>query len=93
MKLIIVYFIVLNIVTFVVYGLDKHAAKNRWQRVPENVLLLLAFAGGTPAAYFARNYFRHKTIKRPFINRLRLILIVQICLLVLYILFAFRGQA
>ncbi|WP_374226831.1 DUF1294 domain-containing protein [Ktedonobacter sp. SOSP1-85] len=93
LKLIISYFIVLNILTFVVYGLDKHSSRNRGRRVPENVLLLLAFAGGTPAAYVARNYFRHKTIKRPFITRLRLILIVQICVLLLYILLSFRGQA
>ena len=93
LKLIIGYFLVLNILTFVVYGLDKHSARIGERRVPENVLLLLAFAGGTPAAYVARKYFRHKTIKRPFITRLRLILIVQIGVLLLYILLSFRGQA
>lgn len=92
-RFILGYFLVLNILTFVVYGLDKHSARIGGQRVPENVLLLLAFAGGTPAAYIARKYFRHKTIKRPFITRLRLILIVQIGVLLLYILFSFRGQA
>lgn len=92
-KFIIGYFLVLNILTFVVYGLDKHAARIGGRRVPENVLLLLAFVGGTPGAYIARRYFRHKTIKRPFITRLRLILIVQIGVLLLYILFSFRGQA
>ena len=87
------YFLVLNILTFVVYGLDKRSARIGERRVPENVLLFLAFVGGTPAAYVARKYFRHKTIKRPFITRLRLILIVQIGVLLLYMLFSFRGQA
>jgi uncharacterized membrane protein YsdA (DUF1294 family) len=86
------YLLVLNLLTFVVYGLDKRSARKGGQRVPENVLLFLAFVGGTPAAYTARHYFRHKTIKRPFIIRLRLILILQLAVLLLSLLFAFRGQ-
>jgi uncharacterized membrane protein YsdA (DUF1294 family) len=92
LTLLLGYLLVLNILTFVVYGLDKRSARNRGQRVPENALLFLAFVGGTPAAYAARHYFRHKTIKRPFITRLRLILIVQLGVLLLSLLFAFRGQ-
>jgi uncharacterized membrane protein YsdA (DUF1294 family) len=90
--LLIGYLLVLNILTFVVYGLDKHSARHGGQRVPENVLLFLAGVGGTPAAYGARHYFRHKTIKRPFITRLRLILVVQLAILLLSLLFAFRGH-
>jgi uncharacterized membrane protein YsdA (DUF1294 family) len=86
------YFLIINILTFVVYGLDKRLAITGGRRVPENVLLFLAFAGGTPAAYAARAYFRHKTIKRPFITRLRWILIVQIGVLLLSLLFFSRGQ-
>ena len=90
--ILVVYFLLVNILTFVVYGFDKQAARKGEQRVPENVLLLLALVGGTPAAYAARNYFRHKTIKRPFITRLRLILIFQIGILLLSLFFAFRGH-
>lgn len=86
------YLLVVNILTFVVYGLDKRSAHMGGRRVPENVLLFLAFAGGTPAAYAARAYFRHKTIKRPFITRLRLILILHIALLLLALLFLFRAH-
>jgi uncharacterized membrane protein YsdA (DUF1294 family) len=85
------YLLGLNILTFVVYGLDKRSARKRGPRVPENVLLFLAGVGGTPAAYGARTYFRHKTIKRPFITRLRLILILQLAVLLLSLLFAFRA--
>ncbi|GER89829.1 hypothetical protein KDW_39910 [Dictyobacter vulcani] len=92
MAFIIGYFLVLNILTFVVYGLDKRSARMGGRRVPETVLLFLAFAGGTPAAYAARKYFRHKTIKRPFITRLRLILIVQIGILLLSMVFFFYGK-
>jgi len=86
------YFLGVNILTFVIYGLDKRSAIKGGRRVPENVLLFLAFAGGTPAAYAARAYFRHKTIKRPFIIRLRYILIAHIGVLLLSLLFFFRGQ-
>lgn len=86
------YLIVLNILTFAVYGLDKRSARKGGERVPENVLLFLAGVGGTPAAYAARHYFRHKTIKRPFITRLRLILILQLGVVLLFLLFAFRGR-
>jgi uncharacterized membrane protein YsdA (DUF1294 family) len=86
------YLLVVNILTFVIYGLDKRSAIMGGYRVPKNTLLLLAFAGGTPAAYAARTYFRHKTIKRPFIIRLRCILIVHIGVLLLSLLFFFRGQ-
>jgi uncharacterized membrane protein YsdA (DUF1294 family) len=35
-------------------------------RVPERVLHLTAFAGGTPGAFAAQRLFRHKTVKTRF---------------------------
>ncbi|GLV60908.1 hypothetical protein KDH_77270 [Dictyobacter sp. S3.2.2.5] len=93
MYLFLGYLLVINILTFIIYGQDKRAAKMGTRRVPENVLLFLAFIGGTPAAYAARAYFRHKTIKQPFSTRLHLILIFQIVVVVLSLFFFFRGQA
>ena len=40
-------FIIINIITFFVYGLDKLKAVNHWWRIPEWVLLGLAAAGGS----------------------------------------------
>ena len=39
-------FIIINIITFFVYGLDKLKAVNHWWRIPEWVLLGLAAAAG-----------------------------------------------
>ena len=53
--------------TFIVYALDKSAAKaGRW-RVAEKTLHLLALAGGWPGALLAQQLLRHKTSKPGFI--------------------------
>jgi uncharacterized membrane protein YsdA (DUF1294 family) len=59
-------YVVLSVVTFVAYGLDKSAAeKGRW-RTPESTLHLLSLAGGWPGALVGQRVFRHKTRKQPF---------------------------
>jgi hypothetical protein len=48
----------------------------------ERTLLLLALLGGSPAAWVARHYFHHKTSKRSFVIRFRLIVLIQaVCML------------
>ena len=58
--------ILINIITFFVYGLDKLKAVNHWWRIPEWVLLGLAVAGGSVGAYLGMMVFRHKTLKPLF---------------------------
>lgn len=53
-------------VTFVLYGLDKWAAKRGTQRTPEAKLQGLALAGGWPGALLAQQVFRHKSSKPSF---------------------------
>ena len=60
------YVATINVVGFVMYGLDKFLAKRSWLRVPESLLHILAFAGATPAAIVAQQLFWHKTTKRSF---------------------------
>jgi uncharacterized membrane protein YsdA (DUF1294 family) len=55
-------------VCFVVYALDKSAARRRERRTPERTLLLLGLAGGWPGAVLAQQWLRHKTRKQPFQN-------------------------
>lgn len=56
----------MSAVAFVLYGLDKWAAKRGAQRTPESTLHLCALLGGWPAALLAQQVFRHKSIKRSF---------------------------
>jgi uncharacterized membrane protein YsdA (DUF1294 family) len=59
-------YVVLSVVTFLVYGADKSAAvEGRW-RTSEATLHALDLAGGWPGGLVARRIFRHKTTKQPF---------------------------
>ena len=69
--------IIINIITFFIYGLDKLKAVNHRWRVPEWVLLGLAAAGGSAGAYLGMLVFRHKTLKPLFRFGVPVILIVH----------------
>lgn len=59
-------YIVASLVTFIVYGVDKSAArKGRW-RTRESTLHLLGLLGGWPGALLAQRVYRHKSKKREF---------------------------
>ena len=45
MKWLMYYLIVVNLLTWIIYGIDKWKAKRRAWRIPERTLLLLAAAG------------------------------------------------
>ncbi|BEO79954.1 cyanate transport [Serratia marcescens] len=55
-----------NLLTFLIYGGDKLAARKGWRRVPEATLLLFGALGGWLGALAAQQLFRHKTQKQPF---------------------------
>lgn len=55
------WLIYLNVLTFIVYGVDKYKAKHKQWRIPEKTLLGLAAAGGSIGAWAGMMVFRHKT--------------------------------
>nr|WP_159465079.1 DUF1294 domain-containing protein [Scandinavium goeteborgense] len=63
---VMMWFLLANVLTLVVYGGDKMAARNAWRRVPESTLLTFGFVGGWPGAIIGQQLFRHKTQKQPF---------------------------
>lgn len=86
MRLLPYYFLAINLLTFVLYGIDKYKAKHKCWRIPEAVLLWLAVLGGSPAALVAMHLFRHKTLHKKFRYGVPAILIIQIIVAVyLYI--------
>lgn len=60
------YGLVLGVVTYAAYALDKRRARERAWRLPEGRLQLLALLGGWPGAFLAQRRFRHKVSKGGF---------------------------
>ena len=82
MEMIIYTFIaILNVITFLIYAIDKwQAKKNRW-RIPESILLLLAVLGGSIGAWMGMKIWHHKTMHKKFKYGIPLIMILQIGML------------
>ena len=53
--------VVLNAVTFALYGIDKHKARRNKRRISETTLITCAFLMGGVGALFGMNVFRRKT--------------------------------
>ena len=83
MKTELYYLIAINIVTLIVYGIDKvKAMKGKW-RISEATLLILAVIGGSIGALLGMKVWRHKTMHKKFKYGLPLILLAQIALIAL----------
>ena len=85
------YLIVINIVTFLVYGIDKWKAmsqrkvktKQGYSRISEATLLMLAVIGGSIGALLGMKIWHHKTMHKKFKFGLPLILLAHIALIYL----------
>lgn len=55
------FIIVMSIITFILYGVDKLKSKNNAWRIKEATLLLFSFLGGAIGGYVAMLVFHHKT--------------------------------
>ena len=75
------YLLVINAVTFIVYGIDKYKAKKAKWRISEATLLLLAVLGGSIGARMGMKVWRHKTMHKKFKYGIPAILIIQIALM------------
>ena len=71
-----------NLLAFILYGIDKFKAKKGAWRIPEASLLLVAFLGGSLGALLGMELFRHKTKHAKFKVLVPLFLILHIVLAV-----------
>lgn len=83
--IIAIYVTAINVVTFIVFGVDKLCAKRGLRRVPERVLFFLALLGGSIGAIAGMKIWHHKTMHRSFRYGLPAILVLQLSLIVWYI--------
>ena len=82
MEEIICYLLAVNIVTFLLYGIDKYKAKKGRWRISEAILLLMAVIGGSIGAWAGMRLWHHKTMHKKFKYGIPLIIIMQVALAV-----------
>ena len=75
------YFLAINAVAFIVYGIDKYKAKKAKWRISEATLLLLAVLGGSIGAWIGMKVWHHKTMHKKFKYGIPAILLMQIALM------------
>ncbi len=83
--LLALWLVLINVITFFVFGADKLQARRKEKkesvrRVPEKTLFLLSALGGSVGALLGMRVFRHKTLHRAFRFGVPLILALQIIL-------------
>ena len=78
---VLVFYVVLSVVSFIAYALDKSRAQQGEWRIKENTLHLIALFGGWPGAALAQQILRHKSQKKAFRNVYWLTVIVNLFVL------------
>ena len=79
---ILIYLLVVNVITFLMMGFDKHEAKKGNWRVSEKTLFTLVVLGGSIGGILGMFTFRHKTKKWYFRFGFPIILIFQILVVI-----------
>ncbi len=71
------YLCVINMMGFVLMGLDKWKAKHKKWRIAERTLFLVGIVGGSPGCWLGMYIFRHKTKHWQFVVGMPAILAIQ----------------
>jgi uncharacterized membrane protein YsdA (DUF1294 family) len=79
-KVVMVWFAVINMIGYLVMSEDKNKARSRRQRVPEKTLFLLAAMGGALGVLVAMYRKRHKTRHTSFRIGIPLLLLLNVVL-------------
>ena len=74
----ICYLILINLIAFALFGIDKRRAKIGAYRISERTLFLSAILGGSMGALAAMYLFRHKTRHLSFTAGIPAILVIQV---------------
>ena len=77
---IIYYLVLINLVSFLAFLIDKNKARKKEWRIPEKSLMTLAIIGGSIGSLVGMHVIRHKAQKILFRVGVPIILILQIIL-------------
>ena len=78
LQIIIYALFALNLITFIIYGIDKFKAKKAKWRISEATLILLAVIGGSIGAWLGLQVWHHKTQHKKFYIGIPMILTLQV---------------
>ena len=98
LHVILIYVAVINMISFVVYGIGKRRstsgrllptgrkkARKSKRRIRETTLLGLAVLGGSIGAWLGMKVWHHKTLHKKFRYGLPAIIIIQLALIIYFI--------
>lgn len=83
-KNIIIYFVIINIIGFLIMYIDKQKAKKGKWRIPEKTLFIITALGGGIGTIAGMYTFKHKTQKIAFVIGLPAITIIEIAAIIYY---------
>lgn len=73
-----IYTLGINMIAFLMYGIDKYKARHELRRISESALLWIAILGGSTGALLGMLVFHHKTKHLKFQILLPLFFILHI---------------
>lgn len=79
-----IYLGIINVIGFLIMGIDKFKAKKGMWRIPENTLFLFAFLGGGIGTTAGMYTFRHKTKKMKFVIGMPAIVILEVLIFIYF---------
>lgn len=86
-KILFYYLCAINLLCFIMMGIDKHKATNHKWRIPEFWLMFLAIIGGSFGGIMAIGIFHHKTKHKKFYVGMPIIFLIELAAILLYIYF------
>ena len=76
--IVVIYLVIINVVTFFMYGVDKWKAKRSKWRIREAALLGQAVLGGSVGAWLGMKVWHHKTMHKKFKYGVSATIIIQL---------------
>ena len=77
----ICYIVVINLVSFMMFGIDKYKARRGQWRISEATLLAVAAIGGSIGVWMGMKVWHHKTLHSKFRYGVPIMLLAHIALM------------
>ena len=89
--ILLIYYVIINIIAYLLYWNDKVSAqKDKW-RIPESTLIGVAFMGGGIGSYLGMKICRHKTKHWKFKICVPLSIILHVVAIIALIIYIMRA--